>query len=168
MAISVGALRHASTRAPIAVASTHADAYRRGVRTAFLCHSHKDQELVKGFVRLLHDSGWSVYVDWNDSTMPATPNQETARKIREKIVQLDYFILLATDNSMASRWCPWELGYADGKKLNERILVVPTTEHGRENGNEYVGLYRRIDIDAVGRMQVFSPGSHYGTAVRQL
>lgn len=145
------------------------DARRRGLQTAFLCHSHKDQELVKGFVRLLHESGWSVYVDWADSSMPSSPNQETARKIREKIVALDYFILLATENAMASRWCPWELGCADGIKVNGRILVVPTSDNGRTHGNEYVELYRRIDISAVsGLMQVFNPGSTYGTAVRSL
>lgn len=168
MAISISSLRTASYRGGVSFASTSAEARNRGMRTAFLCHSHKDQDLVKGFVRMLHESGWSVYVDWNDTSMPSTPNQETARKIREKIVQLDYFILLATENSMASRWCPWELGCADGKKPNERILVVPTTEHGREHGNEYVGLYRRIDSNSLGHMQVFSPGSSYGTAVRSL
>ncbi|HHA2494037.1 TPA: toll/interleukin-1 receptor domain-containing protein [Stenotrophomonas maltophilia] len=144
------------------------EARSRGIRTAFLCHSHKDQDLVKGFVRMLHDSGWSVYVDWNDSSMPSTPNETTARKIREKIVQLDYFIFLATENSMGSRWCPWELGCADGKKPNERILVVPTSEHGRDHGNEYIGLYRRIDQNSLGDIQVYSPGISYGTAVRSL
>lgn len=168
MAISVSSLRQASHRSSVALASTSMEARSRGIRTVFLCHSHKDQELVKGFVRMLHDSGWSVYVDWADSSMPSTPNPETARKIRDKIVQLDYFIFLATENAMASRWCPWELGYADGKKSNDRILVVPTVEHGREHGNEYVGLYKRLDSNSLGHVQVFNPGSSYGTAVRSL
>jgi hypothetical protein len=38
--------------------------------TIFLSHSHLDRELVKGFIQILAEKRVSVYVDWNDSSMP--------------------------------------------------------------------------------------------------
>lgn len=48
--------------------------------------------------------------------MPERPNKETAQRIQGKIREIDYFLFLATENSGASRWCPWEIGYADSQK----------------------------------------------------
>ena len=77
--------------------------------------------------------------------MPDRPSAVTADKIRRKIVQLDLFLFLATQNSMTSRWCPWELGYADGKKPNSSILIVQTSDSGGTYGSEYLELYRHLD-----------------------
>lgn len=113
--------------------------------TAFLCHSHKDQSLVKGVVKLLNEGGWNVYVDWLDEELPSAPNSETAEKIRGKIVQMNWFLFLATANSVSSRWCPWEIGIADGKKANRKILIIATEDDaGNWYGNEYLHLYRRL------------------------
>jgi hypothetical protein len=47
---------------------------------------------------------------------------------------------------MASRWCPWELGFADGMKQTEQIAIIATRDaSGNYYGNEYLQLYRRID-----------------------
>ena len=35
---------------------------------------------------------------------------------------------LATPNSAKSRWCPWEIGYADGKKDPRSIVVIATSD----------------------------------------
>lgn len=98
-------------------ARTLTEARPLGFKTAFLCHSHKDQDLVKGLITLLVEAGWQIYVDWADSSMPETPNRQTAGKIKKRIEDYYFFLFLATANSMASRWCPWEIGYADGKNL---------------------------------------------------
>jgi len=138
--------------------STEANASYLGV-TAFLCHSHLDAELAKGIVHLLSDNGWDVYIDWEDSSMPSVPNKETAKKIQGKIESMKYFLFLATENSMSSRWCPWEIGYANGKKPIDNVLIIPTSERGKSHGNEYLELYRRLDQDFNGRVGVFNPGS---------
>ena len=81
--------------------------------TAFLCHSHLDNELAEGLQVLLQENSWDVYIDWKDNTLPGTPDQETAFRIKEKIVRSEYFIFMATENSMRSRWCPWDGGNSD-------------------------------------------------------
>lgn len=121
------------------------EAARQGSLTAFLSHSHKDAQLAKGLQARLSRLGWDVYIDWEDTAMPDRPNVVTADRIRRKIVQLDLFLFLATHNSMTSRWCPWELGYADGKKLNSSILIVQTSDSGGTYGSEYLELYRHLD-----------------------
>jgi len=113
--------------------------------TAFLCHSHNDAAMAKGLQSYLQKMGWEIYIDWEDSSLPDRPNRVTAKKIQAKIRELDMFLFLATQNSMASRWCPWEIGYADGVKTLNRILILPTRDsRGVTHGNEYLELYRHI------------------------
>ena len=99
-----------------------------------------------------------MYVDWRDQSMPARPTRETAARIEEEIRRATFFLLLATANSMASRWCPWEIGYADGVKQLDMILVVPTTTGATAYGNEYLELYRHIDLASTGRLAAWRPG----------
>lgn len=126
MPLSQSTLRQAShlTR----VRKSLSEARLTGYPTAFLSHSHKDAALAKGLQNFLQQQGWDVYIDWEDTAMPDRPNRETANRVQTKIVELDLFLFLATQNSMASRWCPWELGYADGKKSNDSILIVQTAD----------------------------------------
>ncbi len=135
---------------------TVTEAARAGSLTAFLSHSHKDATLAKGVQAYLNRMGWDVYIDWEDHSMPERPNRVTADKIRRKIVELDLFLLLATANSMTSRWCPWELGYADGRKDNSSILVIQTRDdYGTIHGNEYLELYKHIDNESTGGIGAF-------------
>ena len=147
-------LRLAALRYAAPVARSWREAAVVGQQTAFLCHSHADRNLVLGVIELLRSSGWNVYVDWADASMPATPNTETAARIKERIVQLNWFLFLATANSMGSRWCPWEIGYADGRKPLDRIL---TSDGFTTYGSEYLGLYRRVERAADGLLAAFNP-----------
>ena len=113
-------------------------------KTAFLCHSHNDHALVHGLLRYFEELKVSLYVDWKDHSMPNTPIIETASKIQKKIRENDVFLFLATANSRASRWCPWEIGYADSSK--KKIYIIPTEDRNDNYGNEYLSLYSRIDI----------------------
>ena len=160
MEIGIDVLTAAGSRTLNTRAQTLTEARRIGVKTAFLCHSHHDAVLAKGLVSLLLATGWSAYIDWEDVQMPAIPSRETARLIRQRIVETDYFLFLATPNSLASRWCPWEIGVADGKKQIDRILVVATRDGGTTNGSEYVRLYRRVEYSDAGRLGVWEPGDH--------
>lgn len=157
MPLSLKELRAAATKT-IRTRSL-SEARAAGYQTAFLSHSHADRVLAQGLVRRLEEAGWRVYIDWEDVTMPISPNRETAAKIKAKIVEYYWFLFLATQNSMASRWCPWEIGYADGKKPIDRIIVIPTQDDaGANHGNEYLELYRRLDISDRGALAVWQPG----------
>lgn len=138
-------------------------------QTAFLSHSHHDKDAAKGLQVYLKEKGWDVYIDWEDSTMPETPNRSTAQAIQGRIKLCNWFLFLATKNSTASRWCPWEIGYADGVKSLDSIVVIPTSDRsGRFYGNEYLQLYRRIDVSNSKELRAFPPGKQTGLHVRNL
>jgi hypothetical protein len=129
-----------------------------GATTGFLCHSHRDAALARGFAAWLADVGCAVYIDWLDPGMPERPDRMTAERIKLKIASSGYFFFLATDASMASRWCPWEIGYADGVKAIDRILLVQTLAGTTTYGSEYLDLYRSVDLDKAGVLGVWEPG----------
>jgi len=118
-------------------------AKEKNLKTAFLCHSHKDEYLVKGLIVIFQEAGLDLFVDWKDHTMPATPNGLTAKKIKNKIINTNIFLFLATSNSKASRWCPWEIGFADS--CSKGIYIIPTSDNYDTYGNEYLELYPKID-----------------------
>ena len=135
-------------------------------RTAFLCHSHNDAELVKGLLVVFKEAGLDLYVDWQDHSMPETPNGETARRIQDRIKGSDVFLFFATANSKASRWCPWEIGYADSSSRG--IYIIPTADGTGTYGNEYLQLYPKIDsgirrFDQAQGYAVFQPGASDGS-----
>jgi len=170
MPISLDALRSAASRPHRMTADrsfTEAKAKRQ--QTAFLSHSHEDKTLAHGLQILLNEHGWDLYIDWQDSAMPETPTMETALKIREKIKSLDWFLFLATPNSVSSKWCPWEIGYADNAKSHNKILIIPTTDSsGIWYGNEYLKLYRRIDTAQGGILGAFDEGKETGIHIKSL
>jgi hypothetical protein len=102
MRISTRTLRIASSEF-VKTASSLTEARSLNLRTVFLCHSHHDTQLVKDLIRLFVRHGWKVYVDWEDAAMPETPNRDTAERIQKKIRELEYFVFLATENSVKSR-----------------------------------------------------------------
>jgi len=122
------------------------EAKRKGEQTGFLCHSHRDRDLAKRVQAFLADKGFRLYIDWEDPEMPAVPDRSTAERIQKRIKDLDWFLYLATSNSSTSRWCPWEIGYADGVKNLNDILVIPTREGYTTHGAEYLQLYQHVDL----------------------
>ena len=126
-------------------------------QTAFLSHSHKDTRIAKSLQAFLQAQGWDVYVDWEDASMPDSPTRTTAEMIQAKIRDLDWFIFLGTQNSMRSRWCPWEIGFADGVKPIDNILIIATTDSAGTHGSEYLQLYRHIDPAQGGGFGAFNP-----------
>ena len=168
MAITLRTLRSAAARPSRVIAKSLSEAASYGLQTAFLCHSHKDKDLALGLQNLLKENGWNLYIDWQDNEMPESPGKNTATKIKTKIGSTKWFLFLATPNSMGSRWCPWEIGYADSVKAHDNIVIVPTEDdNGRFYGNEYLQLYRKLtdasntNINKRG-YAVFNPGSNQG------
>ncbi len=147
-----------------------------GYKTIFLSHSHKDRDYALGLKSIIESQGGSLYIDWLDEEMPTVTSKETAERLRVKIVQCYLFMFLATPNSMASRWCPWEIGYADGKKGPDNIVIVPTKDNaGTYYGSEYLQLYRRLEPSALRTFssqpaapEVIRPGQQTGVGVKQL
>ena len=146
MIIKQSTLRSARTRGFTKEYYSTKSAAAAGKTTAFLSHSHKDQELAEGLQAYLKERGWNVYIDWLDEEMPEKISSETAEKIKIRIRACQVLLFLATDNSCnRSRWCPWEIGLADGEKGASKVLIVPTSDdRGYEFGNEYLGVYKRI------------------------
>ena len=161
MAISILDLRIAWLRYPSgAVFATR----KAGQRTGFLSHSHLDRRLAQGLQLLLREQGLDLYIDWQDESMPSTPDRRTAERIQSMIRRSDVFLFLATANSMASRWCSWELGFADGVLKFDQMAIVPTKESdGTYHGNEYLLLYRHIDQPgSSASMYLYDIGSYVG------
>lgn len=164
MAIDQEELRLAAQQAPLHKSLMAS----QGQLTGFLCHSHRDQTLAKGLQNKLRDDGLDLYIDWQDAEMPEKPTAETAQRLQTRIINADLFLFLATANSKASKWCPWELGYADGKKRIGQIAIVSTRDSlGNLYGNEYLALYRSIDAGATSLL-MFERGGKTGNSVRAL
>ena len=112
----------------------------------FLSHSHYDSEYVKDVVVLLRKMGVNVYVDWMDDTMPKETSGKTASMLKQKIKDNDKFIFLATNLSIASKWCNWEIGYGDAHKYINKIALFPLKDDDQTEwkGNEYLQIYPYI------------------------
>lgn len=161
MPIRLQDLTRASVRSTAQVSLEKASANR--LRTAFLCHSHSDRVAAIGLATLLGEAGWDVYIDWQDPFMPAVPNRQTATNLQDRIRRAAFFLFLATQNSLGSRWCPWEIGYANGVKAIDSIVAVPTrSADGTEHGSEYLQLYRSLDLTSNGTLAVWQPGMTSG------
>jgi hypothetical protein len=91
-------------------------ALARTGKTIFLAHSSKDERYLPGVISLLENHGGRVYIDKADSRLPDSTNRETAETLRSTISECTRFVLFVTTNSKDSKWVPWELGIADGKK----------------------------------------------------
>jgi hypothetical protein len=116
----------------------------------FLSHSHHDASQVENAVIFLRKMGVDVYVDWMDDLMPTQTSGETAKILKDKIRENDKFIFLATNNSINSKWCNWEIGYADAFKYpNNKIALFPLVDdNGSWQGSEYLQIYPYIIKDS--------------------
>lgn len=159
MPLQISDLKRAALRQrPFNIAKSFKEAIAKSQTTAFLCHSHKDEELAQGLQVLLTEQGWDLYIDWQDNAMPQTPDVVTAQRIKDKIAQHNWFLFLATPNSMSSRWCPWEIGVADSEK-NEKIILIRTVDGDNWYGNEYLELYQEIAMSKAGKLAIYAAGS---------
>ena len=116
----------------------------------FLSHSYLDKELIYSLIELFNESGYSVYVDWMVDTQldRSKVNANTADLLRTRMQYCQGLAYVSTFNVTQSKWCPWELGYVDGKN-NGRCAILPVmeTSSGHFNGQEYLGLYPYIDYE---------------------
>jgi len=120
------------------------DAFRTKV---FLSHKHTDKKELLAVKRILEQCGASPYVDWMDSTMQQPTNAQTASNLKQKIINSNNLILVATDAAINSKWCNWELGIGDAyKHYHEKLALFPIKQDNYAwSGNEYMQLYPTIE-----------------------
>jgi hypothetical protein len=114
----------------------------------FLSHASEDAAIVLGIYEILTGRGLKVYVDWIDDAQLDRSNvtAETADLLRERMRSSKSMLFITTKNSAESKWMPWELGYFDGhRKGLVGILPVMNSEYDSFNGQEYLGLYPRVE-----------------------
>lgn len=111
----------------------------------FISHSFLDKDIVDGLAYLFREAGYTVYIDWiNDSNLERTNvTPETAKTIKNSITGSRGTEYIATSNSTASKWCPWEPGVSDG--YNGKVCILPVMYSNSFKGQEYLGLYPYLD-----------------------
>lgn len=161
MPISLDKLDRAAARAaPSNLAKSLQEARASMKKTAFLSHSHQDAKRAKGLQTLLAEEGWDVFIDWEHTRLDDRPTKETVQLIQAAINRADWLFYLATPNGGRSRWCPWEIGYADGKKSASAIVVIATSDSQGTYGSEYLDLYAQISTTSGDeRLGFFKPSS---------
>ena len=134
----------------------------------FISHSFRDQKRVLQLRNLFKDCGFNVYVDWIDDSYLNRENvtSDTADLIKRRIAQSKALAYVATQNITASKWCPWELGIADG--LLGKVCIIPfvsgNTQENIYHGFEYLGLYPYLDfagnMGTLTNIRVAATGNH--------
>lgn len=114
----------------------------------FLSHASEDAAIVLGIHEILSGRGLKVYVDWIDDAQldrsKVTP--ESADLLRVRMRSSKSMLFITTKNSSQSKWMPWELGYFDGHRQGlVGILPVMNSENEKFEGQEYLGLYPRVE-----------------------
>lgn len=122
----------------------------------FLSHSIKDSEVSLGVKVVLEQQGLSVYVDWIEDPQldreDVTP--QTADRLRTRMKQSKSLIYAHSNNSPASKWMPWELGYFDGMEGPVAIFPIAQTVDETFKGQEFLGLYPYIDNIGISTLYV--------------
>lgn len=139
--------------------------FAAGGYDVFLAHSFQDQEATWLLKRWLESFGYSVFVYWLEPGYnPAEPvTAGTADRLRTHIRNSRSLVVAFSRNSVASRWIPWELGFADA--AIGKVALLPyrlTASEGNFTGQEYLALYPHIDGEAL-NMWVNPPGKQYMT-----
>lgn len=110
--------------------------------TIFLSHKHDEKKELENAIALLKSINVNVYVDWTDTGMPKTTSGDTAKRLKDKIKSSKKFILLATEQSINSKWCNWELGIGDVHKyIKDIALLVVKDDYSAWSGTEYLQIY---------------------------
>ncbi len=113
----------------------------------FLSHSYLDKDLVLTLVQLFTNAGYYVYVDWIDDVQLDRKNVTvaTAKFIKSRIKQCKGLSYISTSNIVSSKWCPWELGIADGLHSGKACILPVLNQGDSYNGQEYLKLYPYIE-----------------------
>ena len=69
-------------------------------------------------VDLFVNAGYAVYVDWieDEELDRSEVMPKMAQLLKKRMNSSQGLAYVASSNTAQSKWCPWELGYFDGKK----------------------------------------------------
>lgn len=117
----------------------------------FISHSFLDKKLILTLLDMFNKSDYSVYVDWLDDPNLDRNNvtSNTASIIKNRIMQCKGLSYIATANIVNSKWCPWELGLADGLHSGKACILPILKEGNSFRGTEYIGIYPYIEYKQV-------------------
>jgi hypothetical protein len=129
------------------ISKTFSELFNKNEKSIFISHKHGEQEYVYRLKDLLTEYGFTGYVDWEDDSMPKETSGETAKKIKQEINKASKFILIATNAAIESKWCNWEIGYADTNKYINHIVLFPLLKNeDNYRGEEYLQIYPSLQI----------------------
>lgn len=114
--------------------------------TIFLSHKHDDLDDLKDVIGFLQTKySVKVYVDSRDPSMPPLTSAKIAKNIKKRIKQCSKFMLLATNFTIKSKWCNWELGLGGAQKFKNYIAIFPIEPSGtfdyKYKKAEYMSIY---------------------------
>ena len=117
----------------------------------FLSHSFGDADMILELKLRLENLGFSVYVDWIEDRQldRSKVSKETANLLRERMNCCQSLFYACTDNSVNSKWMPWECGYFDAKKDKVAILPISNSLTEPYLGQEYLGVYPYVTKDKI-------------------
>lgn len=110
----------------------------------FISHSFLDKDIIVGLSYYFNECGYRIYIDWiEDKDLDREcVTAKIANLLKQRIRQSEGLAYVATDNITNSKWCPWELGFADGMYGKACILPIMDTSF---RGMEYLGLYPYLE-----------------------
>lgn len=135
----------------------------------FFAHSSDDIELIKKIIEYFYILGAKPYIDKDDMELPKYTDIDTAKKLKSNIDTCKRFVIVVTDNSINSKWVPWELGVADILKSYENVAILPIeSKNVGENfiGNEYLGIYQQIR-EKNGKLVIYNPENQITTPIEK-
>ena len=117
----------------------------------FISHSSLDKKLILTLIDLFNNAGYSVYVDWIDDKNLDRNNvsPKTANVIKNRISNCRGLSYIATRNIVNSKWCPWELGLADGILNGKSCILLVMEKSSTFKGLKYLGLYPYIEYEKI-------------------
>lgn len=113
----------------------------------FLSHSSKDKEIVNTLYAMFNECGYTVYVDLLDESGldKGKVTIRTANILKQQMDNSRGLSCIVSNNLPKSIWCPWEIGYFDGKKNGMCCVFVITDDGKKYKGQEYLGLYLQLN-----------------------
>ena len=115
----------------------------------FISHSYKDRDALIRIKALLNGSNLNVYLDWvndKDELLREKTCAETAAVITERIRNSKAILYIHTEESINSRWTPWEIGFAHA--LGKKICVYSPDETVEKP--EFIQLYDTAVLEGDG------------------
>lgn len=119
----------------------------------FLSHSSSDKKAAFGIANSIKKKfNYSVYIDLQDDALDASKvSHKTADILRNRMKKCKCLFYATSQNTVKSKWMPWETGYMDA--LTGRVAICPLVENDDNdnvfNGQEYLGLYPYVSYDNI-------------------